>query len=260
MKRLLKTYLPVAILTIIIGLPFLFPMRFLWPHISSTLLRSPSPDHIMLGQSAFEIGLRRIEGVFWRGSVDISLNKLPVGKVHWEIQPATLLEGQLGAYLTIDGPFHAFSGLLSSNGTYLQITQFNGKIEADAITPFSSTYGLYPEGVLSVENLQIELQKRWLSHLSGQLSWGGGAVQYRTMDARADYHLPPLTAFLSLAESDMVVEVFTTESQSVIEASLKSSGWGKLNIRRRFFDLSGKTWFDTTAPDDIALTLEQKLW
>lgn len=261
MKRLLTIYFPIATLTLFVSLPFLFPARLIWSGINSYFLHSSTADKINLGNSASEINLSNFDGVFWQGSVSIAINRLPMGKVHWEMQPSTLVDGHLGAYLTFKGPFHDFSGLFSGNFEYLQISQLDGQIQAEAITPFSSAYGLYPDGTLSIRDINIEIQRGWLTQLTGELSWDGGSFQYRNMDAKATYPLPPLTGLLSLAESVVTFEVLQTQgSLAVIESALQSSGWGKVSIRRRFFDLAGKKWLAMDSADDIALEVEQKLW
>lgn len=261
MKRLLTIYLPIAILTPIVSLPFLFPARLIWSGISSYVLNSSTADTITLGESAFEINLSNFAGVFWQGSVSIAINKLPLGKVHWEIQPSAFIDGQLGASLTFKGPFHDFKGLFSGTGEYLQISQLNGQIEADAITPFASAYGLYPDGIVSIRDISVEIQRDWLTQLTGELSWDGGSIQYRNMDAKATYALPPLTGLLSLDASALTFEIIQTQgSLPVIGAALQPSGWGSVSIHRRFFDLAGKNWLATDSADDIALKIEQKLW
>ena len=261
MKRILTIYLPIAILTLLVSVPFLFPARLIWSGINSYVLKSGAADTIALPGSAFEINLSNFDGVFWQGSVNIALNKLSMGKLYWEMLPSTWAKGQLGASVTFKGSFHEFGGLFSSDGEFIQINHLDGQVGAEAITPFSSAYGLYPDGTLSIRDINIKFQGRWLTQLTGELLWDGGSIQYRNIDAKATYPLPPLTGILSLVESDLALEIMQTEeSLIVIESTLQASGWGAVNIYRRFFDLSGKQWLATETADDIALTVEQKLW
>jgi hypothetical protein len=261
MKRLLTIYLPIAILTLLVSLPFLLPARLIWSGISANFFKSGSGDNISLGESAFEIGLSNFDGVFWQGSVSIAVNNLSMGKVYWKMQPSALLDGQLGASVTFKGPFHEFGGLFSGNVNFLQIDHLDGQIGAEAITPFSSAYGLYPSGTLSIRDINVELQRRWLTQLEGELFWDGGPIQYRSMDARATYPLPSLTGVFTLVESKLELEVKQTQgSLMVLESSLQSTGWGAVSIYRRFFDLAGKKWLTTETADDVALMIEQKLW
>lgn len=261
MKRLLTIYLPITILTLLVSLPFLFPARLIWAGINSYVLKSASADSIKLAESAFEIRLSNFDGVFWQGSVSIAVNKLSMGEVHWKMLPAVFMDGQLGAAVTFNGPFHDFSGLFSSNGEYLQINHLNGQVGADAITPFSAAFGVYPDGTLSIREINIEIHGRWLTQLTGEVFWGGGAIQYRNMDARATYALPPMTGLLSLPDSKLILEVVQTQgSLRVLEATLQASGWGAVKIYRRFFDLTGKEWLSTETADDVALVVEQKFW
>jgi hypothetical protein len=261
MKRLLTIYIPIVILTLLVSLPFLVPSRLIWSGISSYVLHSGTTDTVNLGGSAFEINLSDFDGVFLGGSVSIAVNKLSMGKVHWEVLPSAILDGQLGASVRFKGPFHDFSGLFSSNGEYLQISHLVGQVGAEAITPFSSAYGFYADGTLLIRDISIKLERRWLTQLTGEVFWDGGSIQYRNMNARATYPLPPLTGLLSLVESKLAFKVIQTQgSLLVIDSTLQASGWGAVNIYRRFFDLSGKKWLATETADDIALMVEQKLW
>jgi hypothetical protein len=224
-------------------------------------LHSATPNGINLDNSAYQIKLTDFDGVFWRGSAGITVNNLSMGRVHWKILASALADGRLGASVTFLGPFHDFGGLFFSNGDYLQIDQLDGQIGADAITPFSSAYGLYPVGTLRIKGMDVELQRRWLTRLKGELLWDGGPVQYRKLDARATYPLPPMNGHLSMVDSELKLDVLQTQgSLMVLEATLQSSGWGAVSIYKRFFDLAGKKWLATETADDVALMVEQKLW
>jgi len=117
------------------------------------------------------------------------------------------------------------------------------------------------DGELSIASLNLNLEQNWLTLLSGDLSWNGGSIRYRTANARANYTITPLYGQLSLPKGLASLEVFDSASeQETLNVKLTQEGWATVTILRRFFDLAGKQWIKTETADDIALQLEQEIW
>ena len=259
MKRLLTIYLPIAILTLVICLPFLFPARLIWSTANS-FAPQLIPAAITIGKRRYPISVTNVEGAFWQGSADLAIDNLPLGNISWAMQLSGSGAGP-ATRLNLTGPEHDLDALVSGSTRQLHISHLNGQINAAAIEPFSANAGLYPDGTLLIEEINIELENNWPTELSGRLDWSGGSVRYKNQAALATYTLPPLTGNIAMLDAALELDILTSDNAlSVIETRLKPTGWGLVKVKRRFFDLAGKKWLAMDSANDIALEIEQKLW
>lgn len=162
------------------------------------------------------LNIQAIDGSIWNGRAALNSqnDKLTFS---WQIQPLSLVKGQLSAYWEIAG-----SGLELSGHSQLVNQQqhtISGSISPGINTTLSQYLGFYIPNSITIDKLLLSVDENAKPTITeAKASWPGGEVNYQ--DLR--FILPPLQA--SAQQNQLLVTTETNNSQ-LVEVRLNPDGW-----------------------------------
>ena len=200
----------------------------------------------------------RVGGTVWNGSADIQYRDFPGSQLNWSLAPLPLLSGTADLTLDIVGLGHELSGNLMTDGKDGEITRVNGSIRSDYINHVSSRYGLRFSGSLEINDVNVAVDHDWFSKVDGKIHWTGGDVLYQTENGSQSVNLPPLEGELSINDSKLTLFVNNVRLP-VLSIYLQQDGWAELRFNARLLTLADLPVPEGTKPDDVVLTIEEKI-
>ena len=207
----------------------------------------------LLDTSIFRVG-----GTIWRGSADIQYRDFPGSGLNWSLAPLPLLSRTADLTLDVVGLGHRLSGNLVTDGKDGEITEVNGSIGSDYINHVSSRYGLRFSGSLELNDLTVTVDHNWFSYVHGKIYWTGGNVLYQAENGSQSVNLPPLDGELSMSDSKLTLFVNNVRLP-VLSIYLQQDGWVELRFNARLLTLADLPVPEGTNPDDVVITIEEKV-
>jgi hypothetical protein len=248
--------------------PILFGLAGLLVFISVIVLRAPAgPAWQLLApqvKSALPgLVVSRVAGTVWDGQAQLQYASMLPGNVTWQVSLSGLLSGQLPFAATIAGDAHDLAMTGSASLSQLNIDTLKGTLDGRYLSQYGQRYQMQLAGELNILNLSLITNQRWPLDATGNLTWSGGAVSIPGPGGRQYLQLPALRGQLTMLDQNLQLQIHDTTSdtgQELLSVVLQPSGWAKVAIKTRMFKLANINLPGSQSPDDMALTLEEKIF
>ena len=205
--------------------------------------------------------LSRSAGTIWSGEADIAARGQHLGRASWRFDPASLLDGAIGARWHLSGADHSLRGRAQASPAKTAVF-FAGQVDADFVNRLLSDYHIHLGGTFKLAEMALAFNDGPLpTTAKGTLSWGGGATRYRLAGEIENVTLPPMRATLSLNEDGHPqAEAFTNnDAAALIRARLDPDGWLHIAVSRHLTTLAGRPWPGTGAPEQMVVEVAERL-
>lgn len=211
-------------------------------------------------ENAFpELRVYSVEGTIWSGSSQLQYQAFPVSRLSWRLKPRALLDGEADLDLTVSGEGLAFEGTGVVDSTRAKVRQLTGYLDSNYINTASQDYGLTFSGRLTVNRLALETDRQWLTAATGDMAWDGGRVVFQSGEQLEVLDLPPLTGNLSMDKETLRLAVHHQQA-SVLNVALAPTGWARVDLKGRLFQLADLEWPGDRNPDETVLQVEEKIF
>lgn len=247
-----RWYVLLGFFTFLIVLVINIPLHFVWRYAEPALGRLP-------------VKVEQVSGSLWNGHVRLQIPQLrALGSIDsdWQLSPWPLLAGKADLHLQISGDgLRAESDAQLSAGGLLQLSATSGYLESAAIAPLLKANRVEIGGNFeaSAVTAQLDLNKRILSGVGGQLVYSGGNVSFLVDRKPVNATMPMLIGQLGMDADKAVVNVGTTEGQQLIQGYMQPDGWGGVAIRRRFLDVLGQKWPAQSTEETVIFEVSHKV-
>ena len=200
----------------------------------------------------------RVGGTIWQGSADIQYRDFPGSKLNWSLAALPLFSRIADLSLDVAGLGHELSANLLTDGKTGDVTGLQGSIQSDYINHVSLRYGLRFSGTLELDNVNLTVEDDWFSQSQGNIHWTGGNVLYQTGNGSQSVKLPALDGELTIKDSKLTLLVDNSRLP-VLSIHLQRDGWVELRFNARLLALADLPVPQGTNPDDLVLTVEEKI-
>ena len=213
-----------------------------------------------LGDS-LPIGLSRSAGTIWNGEADIAAGGHDLGRASWSFDPASLLQGTIGARWQVSGANHSLHGKAQASFAKTDVS-LGGRVDAAFVNRLLSDYHIRLHGTFELDDVALTFADGpQPTTVQGTLGWNGGPTRYRLAGEIENATLPPMQAILSLNEAGhLQAEAFANNVPApLIRTHLDPNGWLHIAISRRFTTLAGRPWPGTGPSGEMVVEVAQKL-
>lgn len=200
----------------------------------------------------------RVGGTIWQGSADIRYRDFPGSRLDWSLAAFPLFSRITNLTLEVVGLGHELSANLLTDGKNADITGLQGSIQSDYINHVSSRYGLRFSGMLELDSVNLTVEDDWFANVQGNIHWTGGSVLYQTGNGSQSVNLPPLDGELSTKDNRLTLLVENSRLP-VLSIHLQQDGWVELRFNARLLALADLPLPKGTNPDEVVLTIEEKV-
>lgn len=206
-----------------------------------------------------KLDVKGIGGTVWSGNALLQYQDFPPSRLHWVLDPWSLMDASASIELTLAGEGHDLQGNATLQSDSGAIRDVQGYIHSEFVNRVSEGYGLTFTGQIDIEDLMVDADRRWVTDADGRLRWTGGRITYRTYRGTQVFTLPPLDGHLYKAEDNLRLDL-THEQQPVLDVVLQPDGWALIRLRGRLFQLANLDWPEGQSPDDTVLQVDEKLF
>jgi hypothetical protein len=256
--------------------PLFFGLLSLLIFIGVIVLRAPaSPIWRLLAPQVTSalpgLVVSRVTGTVWDGQAQLQYANMLPGNVTWQVSGLELLSERLAFAATINGDAHNLQITGSASLSELSIDTFRGTLDGRYLSQYGQRYQMQLGGELNILSLRLITTQRWPLEAAGQITWSGGAVSIPGPGGRQYLQLPALRGELTMLDQSLQLQIRETASDAIkdegkdkgkelLTVVLQPSGWAKVAIKTRMFMLASIDLPGGQRPDDMALTLEEKIF
>ncbi|NBC22663.1 MAG: type II secretion system protein GspN, partial [Gammaproteobacteria bacterium] len=136
-------------------------------------------------------------GTLWNGAAELYLGGQSAGRLHWDFDAVTILQGMAGYDVQLTGPEHTLSGTVAA-GIDAATARLDGQAQAAFVNRWLAPYDIAIDGALSMTGVDLRLpyDAPVAGAAGGSVRWAGGPVRYRLGGRSHAGDLPPLVAYL----------------------------------------------------------------
>ena len=238
--------------------------RWLWLGVGLfALLILIRPPAALLGTliNSGPVSLEATEGTLWHGTGELWVRQQPAGNVEWVWLPAALLSGELGVDLRLFSAGMDVHGRIYLGLRERRVEHLSGNLDEETLARLLRPYDLAVNGRLQLAELAARFGPSGYQQASGDIQWTGGLLAYRLQGRRFETQLPPLQGKLALRGNALQLAARTSPFEApMLKLALRPDGWFEAAASRAFIELAGQPWPGTSAPADIVLEVEEKLF
>ena len=213
------------------------------------------------------VTLTEVKGSLWRGSANVSIPTLNLGKVSWVFTPMALLSFELDYFIEMHAATHNFSGHIRKSSDRIGI---NGDLEvqAEPINKLRTHYNIQISGTLEAKPMHV-IYVDSIEHIDAHLAWTGGPVRYGLSGQMYTQQLPALKGMIDSNEGFPKLRVYLDENVEktignvqipLILGQLEGNGWIKLGITKSFTKLLNQPWPGSEPDHAVVLEVQEKLF
>ena len=199
-----------------------------------------------------------VSGTVWSGKAQVRYWNFPATRVSWSVRPLSLLSGRVDLHTVASGDHIHLTADSKITPGHVN-TQAAGHIDGQWLNPVATDYGLNFSGKLTITTLTLASDYHWFTGASGNFHWTGGTIIYGTAQGPQPIDLPPLDGTLRETDNQLHLRIVHT-SQPLIAIALRRTGWVKVDIKTRLFELANLHWPEGESMGDTALTFEEQLF
>ncbi len=233
--------------------------------VALVIVRAPAAL-IGLLLPAGAVALETPAGTLWRGSAVLALQHAPIGVLEWRWLPAALADGELGVALALEGDGISAKGRVFMGIGQSRLDGLQADLDEQAVQRLLHAYDIGANGRLHLEDLAAERTRNGYRSATGSVRWAGGSLAYRLQGRRYEAELPPMHA--SLVAEGQTLRLAAVPLRPVggagtaplLRLALRPDGWFVAGASRAFIELAGQQWQGQSAPSDVVLEVEEKLF
>jgi len=198
-------------------------------------------------------------GTLWKGAAEVYLGGQPAGRLHWDFDAVTIVQGMPGYDVQLTGPEHALSGKVAA-GTDAATARLDGQAAAAFVNRWLAPYDIAIDGALSMTgvNLRLPYAAPVTGRAGGKVRWAGGPVRYRLGGRSHAGALPPLVAHLG---EGLEAVVYADGGQTpLLRAEILPTGFARIGVTQLFTELAGNPWPGTHPDHEVVLEVEERLF
>jgi len=198
-------------------------------------------------------------GTLWNGAADLYLGGRPAGRLQWNFEAVTILQGMPGYHVQLTGPEHDLSGSVAA-GTGAATARFDGQATAAFANRWLAPYDIAIDGALSMTgvNLHLPYEAPVTGRAGGSVRWDGGPVRYRLGGRSHAGALPPLVAYLG---EGLEAVVYADGGQTpLLRAKILPTGFTRIGVTQLFTELAGNPWPGSHPDHEVVLEVEERLF
>ncbi|HIG41637.1 MAG: type II secretion system protein N [bacterium] len=244
MKVLL--YFVAALLSFIIFMAVLTPAAVVWRLISDEV-------------SIPNLQVYQVSGTLWNGQAELKYRQFPISSLHWEIDPLSLVYGDIELEFLISGDSHEFSGEALLGHSRVAIVNLRGTLGSRYINDVSRSQGYTISGEFEVRDVNLATDFRLFNDAGGRVYWSGGRIVSLNEPGTRVWDLPSLEGDLDLVDSSVELLIHR-EQASVVDIRLKPDGWMSVTIKGRLLSLAKLPLPSATGMQDTVLEFEEKVF
>jgi len=244
----IKGYILLGLISYVLFVVLTAPLGFIWPKIQPKL--GPLPVQVI-----------SVDGTLWQGQVQLQAPQVGLISAQWDIQISDLLVGQLTARIEANGDELKFSGLVSSNGEQVEITDSEAFMSSRYLKPLLRQGRASLEGSFELNNFNslFSLSDKQIKTIQGRLLYSGGDVSFPIDGRNISARLPILVGDITKPNDNVDLEIRDTEGNSIGSGYIQPDGWAGIVIRRRLLDMLGQKWPADVTEDAVIFEVSQKL-
>ncbi len=203
--------------------------------------------------------LVNLDGTLWQGAGDLLVEGVAIGRLDWQIQPVTFLQGRVGYDLGLSGSELSLEGEASTGFTGSEAA-LNGSVGAAFVNRWLAPYYINLAGTFTIDHLTTTLSGTGPlpEQLDGRLSWDGGPVSYRLSGKMHSSALPPMRA--ELGPGAEAVAFAEGEATPLLTAELKADGFAKIGVTKYLTRLLGQPWPGGDPDHAVVLEVEEQVF
>ena len=203
--------------------------------------------------------LVNLDGTLWRGAGDLLVEGAAIGRLDWQIQPVTFLQGRIGYDLGLAGDGLMLDGEASAGFTGSEAA-LTGQVAAAFVNRWLAPYYINLAGTFTIDDLTTTMTGSGPipAQLAGQLRWDGGPVTYRLSGNMHSSALPPMRA--ELGPGPEAVAFAQGEATPLLTAELKADGFAKIGVTKYLTRLLGQPWPGGDPDHAVVLEVEEQVF
>jgi hypothetical protein len=200
-------------------------------------------------------------GTLWDGTADLYLAGQPAGRLRWDLNAVTMVQGALGYDVALAGGQHDLTGHIRIAPGGAEVT-IDGRAAAAFANQWLAPYDIAIAGELTFRQAHVQIPYDFAESgagtSAGSLAWTGGPVQYRLAGRPYAGNLPPLVAYLG---EGLKAEVFPEDGQTpLLRAEILTNGFVRVGVTQLLTQLAGNPWPGSHADHEVVLEVEEQLF
>ncbi len=246
-----RWYILLGLITFIITMALTTPLHFVWRYIEPQLQGMP-------------VQISQVRGSIWQGHMQVKVPQLTVlGNIDgsWQLEFLPLLTGKAKLKLKLESQDVRLLVPLTITTNALIIERADGFLQLDILNPLLQQQRGSAEGEVELQQLssKINWREQRIQTLSGRLSYSGGDISLLVDNRPVRAKMPALVGWLAMQEERAIIDILTTEDDSLLQGYLQPDGWAGLSLKRRFLDVIGQEWPAKAEADTVIFEVSQKV-
>lgn len=249
----LRWYILAGILSYLVFIAMTFPVQFLFEQVKEKTRGTP-------------VEILAIDGSLFSGQsslkVDVGPRKLPV-KADWSISPFSLLLGNLGLELKMQGDQFQLDSDVALGMSTLSLSHVNGFVSDELINQFIKPQGAEIDGKVELKDVSLKMnyKDRVAEKASGELYWAGGEVVYRQGRRGQAIEMPPIKGVFASGEEGNLDFIVMEAKQGLTmgKVSVEPTGWAKISVFKRALQVAGQMK-NVPDPNKTIFEVKQKIF
>ena len=205
------------------------------------------------------VDLTRVNGTLWQGGGDLYVRSEPVGRLQWDVHPATVVAGELGCDFTLSHAHHQLRGtaVVGLNRTFT--LDVSGKVGAQTVNGWLEPYDMTISGTMDLSNVLLTFDDVALRDANGVVEWEGGSISYPAGNGIQSSILPPLRATLGPGPA-ATITTLDDPAAALVTAELLDNGIAKVGVTARMTRLLNLSWTETEPDSAVVLEVEEQVF
>ncbi|MDF1763225.1 MAG: type II secretion system protein N [Oleibacter sp.] len=243
-----RGYLLLAILTFVVFLLIYTPIHFVWRFVEPIVPKG-------------QVALDQISGTVLHGSARISIANSDSFKTQWQLNPLSLLGGNLAANIDVDNPRLRInadvvaSGIITGSITSVSLSNLDGYLNSQILLPYLRPLNADLQGEFELSDIGVTAnpQNGQFSEATGRVLYSGGEVTAQLQRQRDTIKLPLMVGELSMDNETAIMMVSDESDNALGKLYMQPDGWGGVSVLKRALDATAQPWPDQAATADTVV-------
>jgi len=226
------------------------PASVAWEKVISPLTKTKS-----VGVKA-----KAFSGSAWDGAAYITFRHLE-GVISWDLHLADMLGGSLPISLDLYSTAGELELLLDVSLSDQSLSLEKMRLNASTLNPFLRPQRVKMDGEVFAKDVNITIDDRWISSLSGRFSWSGGAVSYPAGREMHERVLPSYNGQVATGDDGLIELGIRDQDASfdVMRGSWNTDGEALWEVSRRVLDIANEPWAENSSESDVIFKVKKVL-
>jgi hypothetical protein len=204
------------------------------------------------------VDMTRVSGTLWQGEGDLYVRSEPLGRLQWDVHPATLLEGALGGDFALTDAHHELRGTADVGLNRTFTVDVSGKVGAQTVNRWLEPYDMTISGTINLSSTLLTFDAVTLRDAGGAVDWEGGSITYPAGNGIQSSILPPLRATLGPGPAAIITT--RDDAAPLVTAELFDNGIAKVGVTARMTRLLDLSWTETEPDSAVVLEVEEQVF